>query len=276
MLPARERWELKRKAREAAARLEQQDEPPKAPLLLTGPTWFSFSFQKPLRGGQSNGTPFTINGQPLYLESPSLEEPDRADMEHEVKTAYTVWDCSLVLSKFLEHHSRSQPDSRFNIQGKRLIELGSGRGLVGLSAARLGANVTLTDLNSVVPTLKGIVALNGLEAGKSRTKSEGAVEDVVSLDWNKPIKIGKEFDIVLAADVVWVEALIRPLAKTIAAFCRPKTIAICAHQSRSTRGDAIFFDALEELSLKVERLPKNLLHPDFTKETIDVYIFKRR
>lgn len=48
-----------------------------------------------------------------------------------------AWPAGQVLSNYLVHHGP--------LQGRRILELGSGTGLVGLVAARLGAEVIITD-----------------------------------------------------------------------------------------------------------------------------------
>jgi predicted nicotinamide N-methyase len=53
-----------------------------------------------------------------------------------------------VLSAYIVHRG---PDA---LAGKRVLELGSGTGLVGLAAAKLaapGAQITVTDQASVIP-----------------------------------------------------------------------------------------------------------------------------
>jgi protein N-lysine methyltransferase METTL21D len=46
-------------------------------------------------------------------------------------------------------HAGSQP-----LAGQRVIEVGAGVGIVGLTAAALGAQVVLTDLAAVLPGLR--------------------------------------------------------------------------------------------------------------------------
>lgn len=46
-----------------------------------------------------------------------------------------VWDASLVLAKYLETMCYDKPDF---LSGNKVLELGSGLGIVGLTAATLG------------------------------------------------------------------------------------------------------------------------------------------
>ncbi|KAJ4844477.1 hypothetical protein Tsubulata_006312 [Turnera subulata] len=58
-------------------------------------------------------------------------------------TGSVMWDSGIVLGKFLEH---AVDFEMLDLRGKKVVELGSGCGLVGCIAALLGAQVVLTDL----------------------------------------------------------------------------------------------------------------------------------
>ncbi|KAL7263296.1 hypothetical protein ACSBR1_001465 [Camellia fascicularis] len=58
-------------------------------------------------------------------------------------TGSVLWDSGVVLRKFLEHVVES---GTMLLQGKKVVELGYGCGLVGCIAVLLGAEVILTDL----------------------------------------------------------------------------------------------------------------------------------
>jgi hypothetical protein len=86
-------------------------------------------------------------------------------------TGMTVWDGSLILSKFLELQVGTTAMSKGNV-----LELGSGTGLCGASAGVLGApNVWLTDLEYCLPNLHETVA-------KNETNVEGNLH-VKAIDW---------------------------------------------------------------------------------------------
>ena len=62
----------------------------------------------------TRGEQFLINGAPLYLE----ENPQVVSNSHEVLTARSVWDCSLMLAKYVEKHTA-------HFRGKTVLELGN-------------------------------------------------------------------------------------------------------------------------------------------------------
>ena len=68
--------------------------------------------------------------------------------------ASTVWDSSIVLSKYLERRGAV-------LAGLRAVELGSGCGLVSCVLARLGCHVTATDMACNLPLLCENLRANG-------------------------------------------------------------------------------------------------------------------
>ena len=70
---------------------------------------------------QCTHTRFEILGRAIVL----AEAEQLADERHTVQTATSVWDCSVVLAKWLE-----QPAQLPLVRGRRVIELGAGTGSV--------------------------------------------------------------------------------------------------------------------------------------------------
>jgi predicted nicotinamide N-methyase len=80
--------------------------------------------------------------------------------------ASTVWDSSIVLSKYLElRHAVG------SLSNTRAVELGSGCGLVSCVLARLGADVTATDMEGNLPLLGDNLRANGA-GGSAGTSSQ--------------------------------------------------------------------------------------------------------
>uniref|UniRef100_A0A8C4JE16 Valosin containing protein lysine methyltransferase n=1 Tax=Dromaius novaehollandiae TaxID=8790 RepID=A0A8C4JE16_DRONO len=76
-----------------------------------------------------------------------------------------VWDAALVLAKFLESGA-GPPLAR-----RAVLELGAGTGAVGIMAATLGANVTVTDLEELQELLEVNIENNKhLVTGSVRAK----------------------------------------------------------------------------------------------------------
>ncbi|KAG7395443.1 hypothetical protein PHYBOEH_003734 [Phytophthora boehmeriae] len=188
-------------------------------------------------------------------------------------TGLTTWDGSVVLAKYLEHKRRE------DIAGSRVVELGSGTGLVGISAALLGAReVILTDLAYVVDNL----AANVAETLRLAASVDRPVECKVStrvLDWFNPPKDLGDIDFLLASDVVWVEELIPPLVQTFDTLIRHSSVVtrvLMSYQKRSIMSDRLLFSELERHNLHKTRVPAASLHPGFSTDRIDVWQIERR
>lgn len=106
-------------------------------------------------------------------------------------TGTFVWPAAHVLAKYLE--KRYKPDS---LKGKRLCDIGSGTGLVGLVAAMLGGTAVLTDLDILLPLMK--------ENIQTTTEHNSALNVSASVyNWEEKQQFEEEaFDFLLISDCV--------------------------------------------------------------------------
>lgn len=104
----------------------------------------------------------------------------------------------------------------------RLLELGAGTGLVGLTAsALLSADIHLTDLPAIVPNLQHNIQSNSALSHLSNSHMTSSV-----LDWSSTHPILTEdgkYDIILAADSLYAPEHAKWLAATMAAFLQKGT-----------------------------------------------------
>lgn len=145
-------------------------------------------------------------------------------------TGLSTWNASLWLLEYL-----SSPSAQHLVKGKRVLELGSGCGLLGLALAKsLGAeSVLLTDCDYAV--------LERLKKNKVRNGFDAADEDVVRIekwDWFERASYSSskqdEFDLLIAADVVFDPSLIEPLVATIAATRSLSCLIACTERVKET------------------------------------------
>jgi len=125
------------------------------------------------------------------LDAPSAEEEGTARWVWPGATATARWLCDRDRGRWLEN--------------KHVLELGSGTGLLGLVAARLGAaSVTLTDLPSELDLLRANVALNDA-AASSPTRVEPLVwgDETGMLQLIDRARLPSGFDVVLCCDLVY-------------------------------------------------------------------------
>ncbi|KAK8873449.1 rapid response to glucose protein 1 [Apiospora arundinis] len=157
----------------------------------------------------------------------------------------TTWSSSVVISNTL--HKLDIPLAQLRADGPsekatttpasgaaahhgyKILELGAGTGLTGLSAACIwGSRALLTDLPTIVPGLQA-----NIDANTALFKSQGAGAGCGTLDWNAPfdlfiydsasgseVKVGitddNKFPVVMAADTMYTEDHPELLTRTIA------------------------------------------------------------
>ncbi|KAF9317671.1 Methyltransferase-like protein 21D [Podila horticola] len=179
----------------------------------------------------------------------------------------TIWDAAIVLSKYIEKSKLYAANKEKSI---KVLELGSGTGIVGLAVARLMSakgiqgKVVLTDKESVVPLLQknteknvskgvevvaqvlnwevisGIKAIDAKESTEESAKEAeagSAVESTpfVNLDW----------DLVILSDCIWVSGLYASLVGTIEALVTlPATQLLIAFEKRNFSEEMEFFAKL--------------------------------
>ncbi|XP_073150576.1 uncharacterized protein [Henckelia pumila] len=135
----------------------------------------------------------------------------------------------------------------------RILELGSGTGVVGIAAAALlRASVTVTDLSHVLPNMRynidanaGILGLRGGDVN-SAPLSWGDVGEMET--------IGREYDIILASDVVYHDHLYEPLIQTLKFFLlgsEKEMVFLMAHLKRWKKESAFFKKANKFFDVKV-------------------------
>ncbi|KAF7211687.1 uncharacterized protein [Nothobranchius furzeri] len=145
-----------------------------------------------------------------------------------------MWPAALALCSFLEDNRNT-----VNLQGKEVLELGAGTGLVTVVASLLGASVTATDLPEILGNLRANVMRN--TRGRCRhTPQVAALSWGYDLENTYPPSIYR-YDYVLAADVVYHHAFLDELLVTMKHFCKPGTTLIWANRVRF-ESDLVFMD----------------------------------
>ena len=136
-----------------------------------------------------------------------------------------VWNAGVVLAQYLVvDAASSRPDA---LRGRTGLELGSGCGLSGIVAARLGANMVLSDRqDSQLALLRHNAALSGAR-----------IDSTMTLDWTRPPDAEPALnglDLVLAADVLYCdEPSNRALLELLCRLASPRTEILVAYTMRN-------------------------------------------
>lgn len=132
-----------------------------------------------------------------------------------------VWPCSVILAEYVW-----QQRSRF--RGSTILELGAGTSLPGLVAAKVGANVTLTDDSSKAEVLENMTRV--CELNKLNCNVMGLTWGV----WDATI-FDLRPNIILGADVLYDSSAFDDLFATVSFLLQnsPDAVFITTYHNRS-------------------------------------------
>ena len=199
---------------------------------------------------------------------------------------FTIRDAGIMLAAYLSHVVlQPMPASSLAkalVQSKahtpRIIELGSGCGIVGLEVAHLcpSSDVLLTDLPE---------AMEVLDYNVSNAKSITRTGDVTTtvLNWNRALPAdvsGNHFDVVLVSDCTYNSDSIPALVNVLVALVKksPTALVVVSMKIRH-ESEGIFFDLILNAGF-TEMDRTAILLPDRQKqkmkqavETVDIYVY---
>ncbi|NXK56898.1 EFMT3 methyltransferase, partial [Chauna torquata] len=147
-----------------------------------------------------------------------------------------------------------------DFRGRTVIELGAGTGIVGILAALLGGDVTITDLP---------VALDQIRENVRRNVPGGptaVMPQVRALAWGRDQgAFPRGYDVVLGADVVYEPRSFPALLATLRHLCGPRSIAFLCCRMRRELGAGLFFETLLPQHFRTELLRRD------AEEDINLY-----
>ncbi|XP_067894315.1 EEF1A lysine methyltransferase 3-like [Heterodontus francisci] len=170
-----------------------------------------------------------------------LEEKDYEFSGHPIKitmfkgaslgVSSYVWGPGLVLCRYFE-------TAKMDFTGKKVLELGSGTGIVGILAVLLGGDVTMTDRPYVLKQIQYNVLANIPVTSRTRTQ-------ISALSWGTDQNnFPADFDVILGSDIVYSPSQFPGLIQTLLHFCKDKTIIYLSSDVKYREGSAKFHDEM--------------------------------
>ncbi|XP_067894313.1 EEF1A lysine methyltransferase 3-like [Heterodontus francisci] len=157
-----------------------------------------------------------------------------------------VWEPGLVLCRYFE-------SEKMNFTGKKVLELGSGTGIVGILAVLLGGNVTLTDRPCVLKQIEHNVAANIPVISRHRS-------EIRALAWgDDQNNFPSDFDFILGSDIVYNPSQFQNLFQTLLHLCSEKTTVYMSSNVAAREGCVNFHEDIlpKQFNSKVIHTSRN-------------------
>ncbi|XP_065063220.1 protein N-lysine methyltransferase METTL21D-like isoform X2 [Rhopilema esculentum] len=175
-----------------------------------------------------------------------------------------VWDAAITLAKYID---LQQSKGQMQWKGMNVIELGAGTGIVGLAAATLGANVTITDLPEFIPLMEKNISLNTKSFKEAKITAK-------KLKWGEDLEnFTSTYDVILMADLIYYKESIEPLIQTMVGLSSKGTKILMSHEERTTGNKQELERQFFELAKEHFEIKKILLEEqDSVYSSEDIYI----
>ncbi len=174
-----------------------------------------------------------------------------------------VWDAALVLTNFIINKYNKHT---FSFLDKVVLELGSGTGICGFSAAMKNPKtIYITDKEI------GLIKTNYEDNRPILPLSTEVI--VTTLDWTKKEeyeKIQEKIDFIICSDIIWRPELYSSIIDTLDYYTKPLDTQILLSYQYRKKSDLEFFDKLKEDHGKwlIEMLPESVLDEDYRADDI--------
>ena len=208
-------------------------------------------------------------------------------------TGCVVWNGAVVLGAAISHWIS---EGIFSLYNKRVLELGSGSGLLASALGSLlegeGSLVVATEQEDRMPLLRRNLAANSKATKSSQGSSclewvygNGGRVRARELDWFDPstyvdadIDPEEGFDLVIAADTIYNEPVTLKFVSTLASLCcnsRPDTSstpAIICLELRTQEIHLVFLEAMLQAGACLWRLHEDTQCPETKTRRVVIYL----
>jgi predicted nicotinamide N-methyase len=190
----------------------------------------------------------------------------------------TVWDASIILSKYFEHQVQKFPPGWWD--NKRVLELGAGTGFVSVVLASLRAQVFATDLERMLPLIENNARLNHVEKNlRARELTFGSAEQLAAIQSegdDQEDESRRAFDVVVVSDCLatcYKESR-KELIETLVAASNDDTLLFIAHELRDREELSFFRDLMDHFNLS--RISETEQDPEMQAPDILLFSGKKK
>ncbi|KAI8379469.1 putative methyltransferase-domain-containing protein [Radiomyces spectabilis] len=174
-----------------------------------------------------------------------------------------IWEAANMMISYLVDYPQ-------DFKNKRILELGSGTGLVGLAVAKSYPDVKsliLTDQEPLMNLLRENIALNDV----------AHITTASVLNWGEPLPDSiapGSVDVILASDCVYLEVAFEPLIHTLLELSSKDTLILMSYRKRRKADKRFFQMARKHFTLHEGE--NDAKQDAYLKDGLRLYILKKK